>query len=275
MYLFFRSESKDTKLHVLGKLKNTAAQFEKADFKCIDSQEKACQDEDIKTVAFVVGHQNPIYICYQNYIEASNYPFTLIHEAMHLFNRDIIDYGYFEKKKEGIYEETTGGKPDKTTVGDPPSERLNNADSYACFVMMLVDSNLSGDKAEDSKQKIQERADAYRGKNLVIQGERLGSEVNLYPEGFDDMTEFVFYLNNIPKASGFTYKWQLILDNGKIREPRELAGKKVTISHIVPELKEKDVKKAIIGCQVTLYRGGSIKKVSEHLKFDHSGKPNS
>ncbi|MEM1251929.1 MAG: DUF4157 domain-containing protein [Cyanobacteria bacterium P01_H01_bin.21] len=205
LWLYFRSSSENTLELVKNRLHTVQSRLDDMVFGCTNDKEyKTCED----AVGFYSRSRDRIFLCTEDVqvdLEKSNatdensrveeepdsssesdeieedqpkvktldkLALLIIHEAMHFFYPEIIDFGYFGSS----CTESFVGRQDKVTAGDPPSERKNNADSYECLVIQLSNPALSGDNAESFKSEIAQRADQFRGVGLTI--ERSGVSIN-------------------------------------------------------------------------------------------------
>jgi hypothetical protein len=208
---------------------------------------------------------------------------TLIHEAAHLYLHKK-DRGYFDLEACRETDSTPRKKIPKRwsveaasgTKGDDPITRLDNADSYPCFVFLLLylpkgDADRSDIKAET----LDARAQAYRGETLSIEPQdtdrrRINGEITIFTQTTNSMRS-LFTITRIPENSGFRFRWKLITAKHefKLDSPNhsdtssfDEDNKAVFISNQVrSSFGPADMGAATIRCDIQLYRPSSDKVV--------------
>jgi hypothetical protein len=138
LWLAYRDDSRATARTVSGRLSAIVGGLPGATIECEQPSDTGydffCGGADayVRIVAALLGTGH-IHLCMGSWDSASatDRAHTLIHEGSHRFNA-TSDEGYFNS-------------PDCTESADTaplgPVSRLDNADSYACFVMMVVTGN--------------------------------------------------------------------------------------------------------------------------------------
>lgn len=142
---------------------------------------------------------------------------TVIHEAAHMY-LSMQDHGYFAAPR-NLCSETP--RPSGTndpgarysgTAGDNPSYRLENADSYGCFVHYLryVPS--------DGRHRT---AQGYRGANLDLEADDLSFSV--YTRTNTPETHR-FSVTGVPDNGGFRFRWKIIANNREYNPTSSASG---------------------------------------------------
>ena len=259
LWLAFRSDSDATAQLVSKRISTLRDKITSASVTCTDATKYDECKTDTGFHSRGPADYGMIYLCMPAFsnasaIEQSN---TLTHEAAHKY-LGVRDKGYFAKdcvetarvaSKEGN-EET---EKDSGTAGDDPSKRLNNADSYSCFVHFLL---------RRGTEKLTKEAADYSGKNLKLDA----------PEGWiatqtEQPKRTVFRLMDLPTNSGFRAKWSLIAPNGDVFRVMSARDDRIptqtydedALEVYVPkdvrlELEQKNIHEVILQVDVQLYR---------------------
>lgn len=137
-----------------------------------------------------------IHMCMSKFLTmaANSQSRAIVHESSHFFT-STSDEGYltFPDCQE------TG-----QTAGDPPADRLDNADSYACLVHYL---------AHGTAANIAGRAQAYEGGNLTMSQSTPGP-INLSSGVPKDP---LFEIRGVPSDSGFVFRWVIDVNGDRYR----------------------------------------------------------
>ena len=209
LWLAFRDDSDATADLALNNVQRLKAQITGTRFACADRN----SDDECKRGALAdapkgkpggtVNVCRPQFFAPDMTMQAQSE--TVIHEAAHMY-LSMQDRGYFAAP-EKLCSETAKpkdvkdpGARDSGTAGDNPAYRLENADSYGCFVHYL--------RYVSSKER-HDTATGYRGANLKIDSEDLGSTI--YTKA-DVGPHNKFSIGGLPDNSGFRFRWKLHTD---------------------------------------------------------------
>jgi uncharacterized protein DUF4157 len=258
LWLAFRSDSDATAQLVSNRISTLRDKITSASVTCTDDTKYDECKTDTGFHSRGPADYGMIYLCMPAFsnataIEQSN---TLTHEAAHKY-LGVRDKGYFAKdcvetarvaSKEG--NEKT--EKDSGTAGDNPSTRLNNADSYSCFVHFLL---------RRGKDALTKQAADYRGENLTFEvPEKWIATQTTQPK------RTIFRITDLPTNSGFRAKWSLTGNGEQFRlmSPRNdqinpLVYDSDALEVYVPsdtrsQLEQKNVREVILQVDVQLYR---------------------
>ena len=203
LWLAFRSDSEQTAQIVSNRISVLRDNITCASVTCQDNKDPKC-GTDTGYHSRRAEDYGMIYLCMPAFsnssaVEQSN---TLTHEAAHKY-LGVSDTGYFAKSCEETPRVQTAEEKDSGTAGDNPSQRLNNADAYACFVHFLL---RLGKEARTTK------AADFRGDNLKLNApEEWIATQTATPK------RTMFRLIGLPANSGFRARWKLIGNNEEFR----------------------------------------------------------
>jgi hypothetical protein len=206
LWLAFRDDSDATADLALNNVRRLKAQITGTRFACADRN----SDDECKRGSLADAPKGKpggtVNICRPQFFAKDMTMYaqseTVIHEAAHMY-LSMEDHGYFAAP-EKLCSETAKpkdvkdpGARDSGTAGDNPAYRLENADSYGCFVHYL--------RYVSSKER-HDTATGYRGANLKIDSEDLGSTI--YTKA-DVGPHNKFSAGGVPDNSGFRFRWKL------------------------------------------------------------------
>lgn len=256
LWLAFRSDSPETIEAVRGKMKHLQKHITSASVTCADSKKESRCGTDFGFHSRASEDYGMIYLCWPTFgddLDSAQQANTLTHEAAHKYLY-VGDKGYFTKTcDETARNERAEEEKDSGTAGDSPAKRLNNADSYSCFIHFL---------ANIGKEARAKRAADYRGGNLEINA----PETWIHTQT-SSPSRVIFSIKEVPNNSGFRFKWKLIGGDEEFRVASSRGDKYPThvfdedaLAVYVPKeararLEEKKVYKAKLQCDVELYRG--------------------
>ncbi len=274
LWLMFRSSSNATFENVSAKIRGIRERFSQMIFSCIDeSEESTCS----YAPAYVQNHTNPIYMCtnkMDDYDNNREYAELIIHEASHLFFESVIDHGYYGEQcrdtlaadvnvRENDERSESEQRRERSTEGDPTSERLNNADSYSCLVNLLTNP-AQGQNQDSYRQQIEARVETEQGQNFEILRQNSmtesleGDVVDLNADTVIDPQAFDFEIQNIPTVSGITFQWNFYKGNG-FDDVIELdsEGMTASLSDHIEMIRTENINQGTIECVVSfqLIRG--------------------
>lgn len=219
MFLAFRDDSEATRAQVRSRLEVIRARIRTATYQCTSAGEEGygpCTSPSGQARAAYVSHEGTgaargavgnVMLCFPAFLTEglTKQANTIIHELAHYY-LGVDDTGYFgadcvETVRPAAA--TDAAHEDSGTAGDPPGLRLNNADSYACFVHFL---------AVMPAAAMTSRAAGYRGQSLDI-GTPDGTTI--YTQTIDEQDP-IFNIEGVPgmegnrfHASGMRFRWVL------------------------------------------------------------------
>jgi hypothetical protein len=209
LWLAFRDSSDRTAELVTNNIRHLKDHLTSSRYRCTPNTNPDCGVRSPATPDATVnsayvstgGPQTPfVYICTPTFTDLDDQAQaqTIIHEAAHQY-LGLADTGYFSTGSclETRRTQPDPGRKDSGTAGDNPIYRLNNADSYSCFVHFLVHM------AQPARTSA---AAGYRGDNL-----RLDSiSTTIYTQATNPQ-EPLFRVTGAPSNSGFQYRWKLLV----------------------------------------------------------------
>jgi len=301
LWLAFRDDSVETADQVRRNLELVHYGVNHAHYRChnpgdADYSEK-CPSETYGHVGFTgTGEtqqaQDPVYICMPQFanLRVLSQSRALIHEITHRY-LGLNDRGYFEINQcAETPEENPGnasGEITHGTAGLPPDQRLNNADSYGCFVHYMTYLPQTSAQArampprgphgheEPPPRSLEERAASYRGENLRI----VGNSLTMFPTRIHTRTTIehdpTFRIVDetlgrgassprLPENSGFQFRWSLTVDNVEYRLESSAGtdtnlfnahNSEVFVSNAVRRLLERTPsRQGTLRCEIQLFR---------------------
>jgi len=262
LWMAFRDQSAGTADNVLFNIRRLQEAITSARFSCANSS------NDSQCTGNTYGHaplgvpNGVITLCDPKFFDMSMYAQSrgVIHEAAHMY-LSMEDRGYFMGGYDSLC--TENAHPSGTfnpadtnsgTEGDNPAYRLENADSYGCFVHML--RNWSG-------ARLSRQSAAYRGDNLSIATEDITNDI--YTESLTPQIH-TFRVAGAPVNSGFRYRWR-ISANGRDYTPTATGGsnagafleenREVYVSAALRQIFLRDgVRRVTLTCEIELYGPG-------------------
>src|SRR2546423_595921 len=220
LWLAFRDNSDATADLALNNVRRLKEQITGTRFACVDRvSDDECKGETVAH-APIGKPAGTVSICRPQFFAGDMTMFaqseTVIHEAAHMY-LSMKDHGYFAAPT-NLCSETPKPKDVKDpgaresgTAGDNPAYRLENADSYGCFVHYL--RYVSGDERHKT-------AEGYRGANLSIKSE--DGLNTIFTRAFAPQLR-KFSIAGLPSNSGFRFRWKLHTDK-KDYDPTPLGG---------------------------------------------------
>ncbi len=200
LFLAFRSNTASTARDVKEKLQDIRDGITDVTFECEHPDDilysRFCPTNRygyVRSAASFTGIGS-IHLCMHKFpgMGAISQARAVLHEASHLL-ANTSDHGYL-----GFPNCHETGQ----TAGDPPSERLDNADSYACFVHYIAHSTAS---------TLSPLAQSYAGSGLFIAQSTTGT-IDLSSGTPKDP---MFEVTGIPTNSGFAYRWVIDVDGDR------------------------------------------------------------
>jgi hypothetical protein len=267
LWLAFRSDSDETIKTLLPKFEKLKEDLTSATVTCTDTKKESRCGTDFGFHSRAAEDYGMIYLCWPTFDEelnATQQANTLTHETAHKY-LGVADTGYFTKDcEESARIENAKEERDSGTAGDSPATRLNNADSYACFVHFL--KNIG-------KEARAKKAAEFKGDNLKLEAD----EDWIYTRTRSS-SRATFRITEIPEKSGFRFKWTLFAGGDEFRvksarsdtHPTHVFNEDAVWVYVPADvrlkLEEKGVTTAILRCDVERYRGEPV-EISREIKL--------
>lgn len=207
LWLAFRDDSESTVNLARANLQRLKQQITSTHFICTDRGVDPECKSDTLAHAPIGDVRGRVSICRPNFFDTDTSMYaqaeTVIHEAAHMY-LSMQDHGYFTNQGNLCAETarpagiSNPAQAESGTAGDNPAYRLENADSYGCFVHYL---------RYEPPEGLQTRASSYRGGNLTIE-----PVDDLLLEAYTQVSTpqaHRFRIGGVPPNSGFRFRWRV------------------------------------------------------------------
>ncbi len=213
LWLAFREDSDSTADLVKDNIQRLKNQITGMRLACVDrDSDSVCGDHVAYVRAGLVSICRPTF--FGDDVSINSRSGNIIHEGAHQY-LGMFDRGYFVINTCNESTHPAGnfdpGDQDSGTAGDNPSYRLENADSYSCFVHYL---------RYTPRANLDNRAASYHGENLFIESEDFNFVI--YTQVTTPQLR-PFYISGLPHNSGFRFRWR-IRANGETFNPSSIVG---------------------------------------------------
>jgi len=203
LYLAFRDDSDATADLVRDNIGRLQSEITSTHFVCVDrDHDRTCSDGDAVAYSHHGDPAGVVTICRPRFFSDDTTIYaqseTVIHEAAHIY-LSIMDRGYFSNRcaetatPPGVFDPSGSLSG---TAGDNPALRLDNADSYGCFVYFM---------RYLQPPALQSTVTGYRGVDLAIEQV---DDLDLYTQATTPQLHR-YRVAGVPDNSGFQYRWEL------------------------------------------------------------------